>query len=353
MADFALGLLKLTPAEECVVMSPLSLVAALSVLLQGAGGRTKSQIVDALKRKSDGEVPELIRQLTAAEGVLMAVATRFYLSNTTSLLNEYNNEISSSFGVTAEKLDFRDQHLTIETVNGFVSEATHGMLRKLLSQDFYEPEMSALLVNAVYFKGMWSDRFSSNSTQKHIFHGIRGDREESFMMKSKMKTCRYSTDEGVEVLALPYKDKEYEFVIFLPFESVSFPEFREQLTGNKMTELLATAREVPSGINVTIPKFKMEKSLDMKEMLVKLGIADLFSDTSCDLSGVSPDPLYVSDVIHKAVIEVNEEGTEAAAATGMVMMARSMLMEIDFVADRPFLYGIFRHGEPIFIGQYC
>ncbi|KAK6050991.1 hypothetical protein COOONC_11504 [Cooperia oncophora] len=116
MADFAVDLLKRTPPEESVVMSPLSMVAALSVLERGAGGSTKSQINDALKRTSENDVPELIRKLAAADGVLMSVATRFYLANSATLHEDYNNQVSKDFDVTAELLDFRDQKLTVEVV---------------------------------------------------------------------------------------------------------------------------------------------------------------------------------------------------------------------------------------------
>ncbi|PIO62910.1 hypothetical protein TELCIR_15512, partial [Teladorsagia circumcincta] len=217
MADFALDLLKLTPVEDSMVMSPLSLVAALSVLESGAGGTTKNQIAEALRRKSGNDVPELIRQLAAADGVLMAVATKFYLADSTTLHEEYNNKVSKNFDVTAERLNFRDQQLTVQvpfiifyfcrfvTVNSFVSDTTRGMLKKLLSDDFSAPDMKAFLVNAVYFKGQWADRFSEDSTQRDVFHGIKGDREESFMNKNKMKKCRYNVADGVDILALPYK----------------------------------------------------------------------------------------------------------------------------------------------------
>ncbi|WKY08902.1 hypothetical protein Q1695_001799 [Nippostrongylus brasiliensis] len=379
MADFAVDLLKLTAANESVVMSPLSLVAALSVLQRGAGGSTKQQISDVLKRENDSEVAELIRRLASADGVLLNVATRLYLGISARIHDDYNNQVQKLFDVTTERLDFEQQSLTVRTVNDFVSGATNGMLKKFLSDDFHEPDMKALLVNAVYFKGQWATRFSPEITQKDVFHGINGDREESFMALSQLKDCRYTSGEGADVLVLPYKDHDYEFAIFLPFEfSVTFEEFRSGFNGEKMKLLLKHAEKNPGGVNVTIPKFKLSSSPNIKEMLVSLGITDLFDDSTCDLGGVSPDPLYVGDAIQKAIVEVNEEGTEAAAATaikmrmrtlrniypvseegteaaaatGMMMMVRMMPMEQDFLANRPFVYGIFRDEEPIFIGQY-
>ncbi|EYC18716.1 hypothetical protein Y032_0026g1326 [Ancylostoma ceylanicum] len=303
MADFAVDLLKLTSVKESVVVSPLSLVAALSILERGAGGDTQSQIVDALKRKSHNDVPELIRKLAAADGVAMAVATKFFLANGLKIGQQYNDAITKDFNVTAERLDFRDQGLTVKTVNDFVSEATRQMIPSLLSGDFYQPDMRAFLVNAVYFKGQWATRFDPDVTQEDTFHGMNGDRKESFMAIHALKDCRFTVAHGTQVLALPYKDKEYEFVIFLPLESVKFEDFRENLTGAVMKELLEKATKESTGVNVTIPKFKTTSQPQMKQMLQRLGISHLF-ESGCDLKGVcETEDLFVDDVIHKAVVE--------------------------------------------------
>ncbi|RCN36991.1 serine proteinase inhibitor [Ancylostoma caninum] len=324
MADFAVDLLKLTPLKESVVISPLSLVAALSVLERGAGGATKSQIVDALKRSLE-------------------------------IAQQYNDTIAKDFNVTAERLDFRDQGLTVKTVNNFVSEATRQMIPNMLSSDFHKPDMRAFLVNAVYFKGQWATRFDPDITQKDTFHGINGDRQESFMALHALKDCRFTVAHGTQVLALPYKDKEYEFVIFLPEESVKFEEFRANLTSAVMKELLEKAGKEPAGVNVTIPKFKTTSQPRMKQMLQQLGISQLF-ESGCDLKGVcETEDLFVDDVIHKAVVEVDEEGREldplAAKVKGMMFTLRNIYPV--FQADHPFVYGVFRGDQPILIGQYC
>ncbi|KAK6039962.1 hypothetical protein COOONC_22532 [Cooperia oncophora] len=120
------------------------------------------------------------------------------------------------------------------------------------------------------------------------------------MTMAKVKTCRYAAAEGAEVLALAYKDKSYEFVIFLPSENVPFAQFREGITGDKIKELVKQAEEsISHGVNVTIPKFKMSSSPEIKAMLQDLGISELFSRGSCDLQGVSPNKLFVEDVVHK------------------------------------------------------
>ncbi|VDM66381.1 unnamed protein product [Strongylus vulgaris] len=169
----------------------------------------------------------------------------------------------------------------------------------------------------------------------------------------QLEECRYNREDEVEVLALPYKDHNYEFVVFLPSERVKFEDFRALLTGEILKRFHMHANK--SSVNVIIPKFKLTSEPQVKEMLEHIGINQLFK-FSCDLKGVSDrENLYVDDVIHKAVVEVNEEGTEAAAVTAftMVLGCASMGLPIDFYADRPFVFGIFCGNEPIFIGQYC
>ncbi|KHJ90433.1 hypothetical protein OESDEN_09725 [Oesophagostomum dentatum] len=171
-----------------------------------------------------------------------------------------------------------------------------------------------------------------------------------------LKNCRYTVGNGAQVLAMPYKDKEYEFVVFLPLESVKFEEFRSNLTGDAMKELLSQATNETNGVNIRMPKFKVTSQPPMKQMLQQLGISHLFCD-GCDLKGVCEnEDLFVDDVIHKAVVEVSEEGTKAAAATAVLFCrGRRPMVAVapTFRADHPFVYGIFLSGEPLFIGQYC
>ncbi|KIH47087.1 serine proteinase inhibitor [Ancylostoma duodenale] len=237
-------------------------------------------------RESHDDVPELIRKLAAADGVAMSVATKFFLANDLQIAQQYNDTITKDFNVTADRLDFKDQGLTVNTINSFVSDATRQMIPNLLSSDFYNPDMRAFLVNAVYFKGQWATRFEPDCTQEDTFHGINGDRKEYFMALPALKDCRFTIAHGTQILALPYKDKEYEFVIFLPLESVTFEEFRANLTEAIIKELLDIAEREPAGVN-------------------RLGISQLF-EGGCDLKGVCEnEDIYVDDVIHKAVVEVS------------------------------------------------
>ncbi|CAJ0589617.1 unnamed protein product [Cylicocyclus nassatus] len=353
MADFAVDLLKLIPVDESMVMSPLSLIVALDVLERGADGITKREINEALKRDSKNGIAELLKTLDQADGVATALATKLFLALDVEIRQDYNDYIQNDYKVVAEHLDFKDKILAIETVNNFVAAATRKMIPKLLNDDYYHPEMRALLINAVHFKGLWAAPFSAQSTRKDTFHGIKGDREELFMRYQALEFCGYNNEEGTETLTIPYKNGKYRFVIFLPAQN-RFEEFRSNLDSKVLRQLHQNAKGCI--VDVTIPKIKLSSEPPMKEMLQQLGIRQLFSE-NCDLKGVSnEESLYIDDVIHKAVVEVNEEGTEAAAVTAATVELMSCVINpyaTIFRADRPFIYGIYCNDEPIFIGQYC
>ncbi|KAL6743399.1 hypothetical protein Aduo_016441 [Ancylostoma duodenale] len=268
------------------------------------------------------------------------------------IVQRYKNRIKKDFNVTAERLDFRDQGLTVRTVNNFVSEATRQMIPNMLPGDFHRPDMRAFLVNAVYFKGQRATCFDPGFTHEDTFHGINGDRKEFFMAKHPFKHCHCTFAYGTSVLSLPYEeDKEYEFVIFLPRKKGKFEKFRANLTGAIMKKLVEIAREETESMNVTIPKFKITSDPPMKEMLQQLGIVQLF-ESGCDLRGVcETEHLFVDDVIHKAVVEVDEEGREldpvAAKGKGMIFTLPNIYPV--FQADHLFVYGVFRGSKSILV----
>ncbi|GMS80770.1 hypothetical protein PENTCL1PPCAC_2945, partial [Pristionchus entomophagus] len=205
---------------------------------------------------------------------------------------------------------------------------------------------AAILINAVYFKGAWATQFKEELTVTKAFHGVSGDRNAQFMQASKLST-RYALSKSLAVVSLPYKDPSYSLVVFMP--TGDFGEWRAKLTAES---LHATIGSLKTGkINLELPKFKIESTTVGKEALQKCGVSAIFGN-GADLSGISDEELFVSAILHKAVFELSEEGTEAAAATQVSFTRKMAVISIcdDLIFDRPFLYALIREDTVLFLG---
>ncbi|KAF8387051.1 srp-6, partial [Pristionchus pacificus] len=358
--DFALALLRASSGHaENFVISPFSLGAALAIVHDGAKEDTQKELTTLLgKTLSPAEVSALYSSLTAAlseknSAVITNVANRFFLDKEFTLKAEYQSHVEKVFNAGAENINFKDGDGSANHVNAFVEKNTGGMIPKLVEASAFGGNAVAVLINAVYFKGEWETQFNKDATQTKPFHGIAGDRDEKFMIANKLNT-RYSLNDDLTVVSLAYKDPSYSLVVLMP--SGDFGEWRANLTAETLQgaiENLQTGK-----INLELPKFKIESTTDGKAALKKCGVKRIFEDTA-DLSGISDKDLYVSKIVHKAVIEVTEEGTEATAATGIRMHVKGLgPLTPELTFNRPCIYAIVKNKkikkikkQILFIGQ--
>ncbi|GMR59681.1 hypothetical protein PMAYCL1PPCAC_29876, partial [Pristionchus mayeri] len=360
LTDFALSLLRTASSHsQNFVISPFSLGAALAIVHDGAKEETQRELTTLLgKSLSPSEVSSLYSSLTAAlsqknSAVITSVANKFFLDKDFSLKPEYQSHVEKTFNAGAENINFKDGDGAANLVNSFVNENTGEMIPQLVSADAFTDAV-AVLINAVYFKGEWETQFNKKATQTKPFYGIGGDRDAQFMCASKLNT-RYSLSDDLAVVSLPYKDPSYSLVVLMPTED--FGEWRNSLTADKLQGAIDNLQM--GKINLELPKFKIESTTDGKDVLQKMGVNAIFSDTA-NLSGISDRDLYVSKIVHKAVIEVSEEGTKAAAATGVLFRKKSMpcpQRPIPFIrVNKSFIYMITKQTEthsrryPLFIG---
>jgi len=329
--------------------SPVSAHQAFSQVLLGSKESTQAELETLLGIKSADTAQ--YRSLnsgikrgnsTLKVGNLMALAKGFKVTPS------YSNSLQSRFGSQLLELDFANQpDASINEINNFVSSATEGKIEEILSSDQVDSLTRLVLVNAVYFKALWKMEFVESQSFETTFRGSRGDTRTTFMNR-KMKV-RVLDLGKYEMLELPYQDRDKSFLIVLPKDGESTDNIVENI---KNTDFNRIRREPAKDTVVTIPKFSVEHRTNLKDMLRKLGVTSLFQP-SANLKGISPENLSVSDAVQDAVIEVGEEGTEAAAATAIIIGLRTAQRTRQFFADRPFLFMVYDFGSqvPIFMGK--
>ncbi|KAK0154666.1 Leukocyte elastase inhibitor [Merluccius polli] len=245
-------------------------------------------------------------------------------------------------------------------INGWVEQQTENKIKDLLKSGTVGPMTRLALVNAIYFKGSWLNRFVEANTKEMPFKLNQNESKPVQMMYQRKKLpFNYMPDYSLRILELPYVREELSMFVLLPDESTDGSDpllkLEKKLTQKKLDEWTKRDNmDTQSDVVVHLPKFKLEEDYELKEPLGKMGMTDVFSGAKADLSGMNGEGgLFLSTVAHKAFVEVNEEGTEAAAATaGMAFFC--MAREEYFRADHPFLFFI-RHNKTksiLFFGRF-
>ena len=353
-SSFAFGLFQdITAYDESdiVFISPLSASIALSMTAAGAEGATQEEMLrtlgfGGLSVKDLNACNRGIIDLLSSdpEGVELNVANSLWVSDRFTLKSRYIRTAGSEYSARVSNLDFSDP-ASPSVINRWCAENTAGRIDKMIEN--IDPATQMYLLNALYFKGMWTTPFDAANTRKDIFHGNRRDSEVEFMHRTASFPY-YIGPEGA-LLELPYGEGSFVMDIFLPAEGVSAEEFASGLDGEALTltGLLQTDR-----IKVTLPKFKAEYETSLNATLQRLGMRDAFTP-SADFSGMSREPLMISEVKQKTFIEVNEKGSEAAAVTSVAVMRTSLAPEpLEFRVDRPFVFLIRgrESGPVLFMG---
>ncbi|KFM71493.1 putative serpin-like protein, partial [Stegodyphus mimosarum] len=250
-----------------------------------------------------------------------------------------------------QEVDFqKESEKIVQQINEWVKEKTNGMITRLLNS--LEPETVVVLLNAIYFKGSWLYQFKKNSTQCQNFYnrGKKDEIQQVEMMQLKAPFLVMEND-TFQALKLPYKGKDIAMLIFLPRSLDGLEELESKLNANFIRDVTKRMRE--RKVKVALPKFRLEYSKSLITAFKNLGMNRIFQ-RGAELGGMSDsNQLEVSDICHKAVLVVNEEGCEAAAATAVIIMKRRLAIEPLFIVDHPFLFIIYdeRNGLILFIGR--
>ena len=345
---------ELYAAEEGnIFMSPYSIFTALAMTYEGARGQTADEMSSVLNVLQDNasfhayvqHMYELFNQENLEYN--LSTANALWVQQNFALLEEYLSVIRTFYGGEATEVDFGNAVVAAGIINSWVENQTNGLIEDLVPVDAISPMTALILTNAIYFKGVWEIQFDPVNTSDRSFATGAGEdvMVPTMQMVDTHDRFRYTETDEVQVLELPYTGDDVAMVIALPKEgdvSDILADLDNDLLGEWMGSLYKTE------LDIYLPSFKVESSYSLVGFLASLGMQIPFQSTA-DFSGITgAKDLFISDVLHKAFVEVNEEGTEAAAATAVIMELTATPGEeperIVFDCDHPFLYMI-QHRE--------
>lgn len=339
--------------------SPASISTALSMTWAGARGETAQQLASTLhfelpsEEQHAGQAALLARLSSSAAGApQLSIANRIWSSNTLRIEPEFQRITAAHYGAALELLDFADPEAARGRINTWVQQKTRDKIMNLLPPQMLSPATRMVLTNAIYFKGLWRTQFDKKQTRPQPFFTADGAKDVPLMIKTL--PARYTERPDVQVLELPYKSSDPQhalsMVILLPRARDGLAQIEASLTAQLGPYL---EQLIPLTVDVVLPRFKVTQSFLLNEALSALGMPAAFDQDRADFSGIAPR-LHISHVIHKAFVDVNEEGTEAAAATAVLMATDSVPPPTPtFRADHPFLFLLRDHktGAVLFIGR--
>ncbi len=360
-SQFALELYaKLREKEGNLFLSPYSISTALGMTYAGARGNTADQMAATLHFDKDQEklhpaFGQLIKQINGdgkPRGYELSTANALWLQQDYHFRADYLKLVQASYGAELREVDFKTAtEQTRQTINAWVEKQTKDKIKELLKPDVLDPASRLVLTNAIYFKGKWSSQFKKEVTRDELFFAT-ADKKANVPMMHQKADFSYLDADKLQVLEMPYEGKDLSMVVLLPKKVDGLAELEKSLTTDNLHTWLGKLHK--SEVEVTLPKFQTTSEFSLKKVLGDMGMKDAFDPGKADFSGMTASrDLYISAVVHKAFVDVNEEGTEAAAATAVIIREKAIRIAPTFRADHPFLFLIrdTRNGSILFLGR--
>lgn len=357
MTGFAFDLFRTLNQEEegyNFFISPLSVSTALTMTLNGAEGATREEMAKVLgyggleAETWNDTYQNLLPYLEQAdETVELSLSNSIWYRQGDPIREAFLEQNREAFEARIEAMDFSDPGAA-DVINGWIEEATSGKIDKMVDSPL-PPDLVMYLINAVYFKGEWAEAFDPERTFEGEFTQTDGTAATVDMMNRK-GTVDFGETDAWKIVRLPYGEDKLSMRLVLPRENID--QFVEDLDAEMWRAMEASLAETEEVV-LQIPRFKMDYGIkNLNDALFKLGMKKAFGPEA-DLSGIR-EGLFISRVLHKAVIEVDEEGSEAAAATVVEVLESAVMEPVTFIADRPFLFAIVDevHGNLLFMGKY-
>ena len=330
---------------------------------EGARNNTADEMESVLNIEQDNEsfhqyMKSLYEYLNENADYNISTANALWVRENFELLEEYIDTIETYYGGISSEVDFSKPEEAAEIINQWVENQTNNLIKDLVPSDVIDPVLTMLiLTNAIYFKGTWQIKFDEVNTTDKDFTDYEGNliRVPTMRLTGTENKFNYTETEDLQILELPYTGNEISMTILLPKEGVELSDVINSIDKDSISEWIDSMYETE--VDIYLPKFKFETSYGLNDYLIELGMKDAFSSFA-DFSGIDGRPdLFISDVLHKAFINVSEEGTEAAAATAVVINLKSIdgggSSRLEFNADHPFLF-LIQHKETgtiLFLGS--
>ncbi|XP_074908129.1 ovalbumin-related protein X-like [Buteo buteo] len=368
--------LKVHHANDNIFYSPLSIIAALAMVYLGARGNTEYQMEKVLHFDKiaglGGTIQtkcgksmnihilfkELLSDITAPKAnYSLYIANRLYAEKTRPILPIYLKCVKKLYRAGLEMVNFKtasDQ--ARQLINSWVENQTNGQIQDFLEPGSVDLDTVLVLVNAIYFKGIWKTAFKEKDTQEFPFRMTKQESRPVQMMcqNSTFKVATVAA-EKMKILELPYASGELSMLVLLPDDVSGLEQLESKISFEKLTEWTSPNVMEKKRVKVYLPRMKIEQKYNLTSVLMALGMTDLFSPLA-NLSGISSaESLKISEAIHEAYMEVNEEGTEMAGSAGVVGDIKQSSEFEEFRADHPFLF-LIKHNPTnsiLFFGRYC
>ncbi|XP_055502301.1 serpin I2-like [Leucoraja erinacea] len=328
-----------------ILCSPTSISVGLAMVALGGRGTTLQQLRKGLHfdKGPEGEEFSMLKKQssimsTNSEKCQLKLANALYIQDGYSLSQQYLGGIQEFFDNAVRTVNFQDSSSTANIINKWIANQTSGKVNNLVSSHSFSPLTKLVLVNAIYFKGRWKHAFNSQNTRLMEFYKEGGSVVEIPMMHQQAM-CRFgyftAGEMRYQVLELPYSGEEVSITLALPEEGADLVELERHLTPQLIDKWDSTM--VEDEIEIGLPRFIIQQKLDLTEPLEVLNITEIFK-AGADLSGMTESAdLHISQAVHRAFIEINEEGSEAAASTGLAAAIMS-LPRHQFMANHPFMF---------------
>ncbi|MBW6465043.1 MAG: serpin family protein [Brevefilum sp.] len=352
-----------------IIFSPFSLSLALSMTLAGAETSTREGMLDALQmtlpeNEVHGAFNALLLAIEASQELgqdemegdqfQLNIANSIWGQSDYSFKADFLDILAQHYGAGVYSVDYRQNpEGARNAINKWVAEETEEKIEDLIPAGAIDPLTRLVLANAIYFNGSWLHPFSQNATAQAPFYALDGSEISVEMMKLYGERFLYHQGQNYQALNLPYLSSDFVMTLLVP-DADAYEDFEASLTLEDLSEILSGMSF--ERVDLEMPKFDFESSVDANDPLIALGMGDAFDPDRADFSGITEEEeLMITDVLHKATITVDEEGTEAAAATAVIIGVTSAMPEepISLVIDRPFMFMIrhLRTNTILFMGR--